>query len=543
MAKSKQFEREQKRRRELLTLRPARVVFMTALPLLAYSLLSMALQFFDVLTVSKIDQNMVSTVSFVGDIQNIVDVLFMSMSVGLGIRISQAFGAGDTEAIKRDISTIFFFVILVSISFISFCIPFSNSILKFCGIPTEILDMGSKYFSFSILTSFISSINVIYFASLKARGRTKVVSLCNMLLLILKLGNNLLVMRTINNGTLSKELAVVLLPMATFGSQLAVWFIAMYGLLRKDSIYRVSTKYVNYNKEFFLPFFKLTLPIILIKVINAFSKIICNSQYAAYGSAGLAAFTCCNKICSLITSPLNAFQDAQTTVIAANLGNHDYERVKKTMSDSLWLTLGFVSILFTAVSLGSENLISYFSNGDVTLSDNIRNLFRIERLDSLFMALDCVCSAYLFATKKTKFKTVSSLLQKIVLRIPLLYLLINVYGLGIEAIAIAILTSNIVTSIFTAITYLFVRRDYESKLQKNVSAYNKLIDAIRALGRLDAFDEKGNTLGIEIPTDILDIMKERYGVEIETAKLEEEYKYALIEARIDELEKQENAYA
>ena len=300
MAKSKQFEKEQKRRRELLTLRPAKVVFTTALPLLAYSLLSMALQFFDVLTVSKIDQNMVSTVSFVGDIQNIVDVLFMSMSVGLGIRISQAFGAGDTEAIKRDISTIFFFVILVSISFISFCILFSNSILKFCGIPTEILDMGSKYFSFSILTSFISSINVIYFASQKARGRTKVVSLCNMLLLILKLGNNLLVMHTINNGILSKESAVVLLPMATFFSQLAIWLIAMYGLLRKDSIYRVSTKYVHYNKEFFLPFFKLTLPIMLIKVINQVSKIICNSQYAVYGSAGLAAFACCNKICSLI---------------------------------------------------------------------------------------------------------------------------------------------------------------------------------------------------------------------------------------------------
>ena len=68
--------KEQKKRYELLNERPAWIIFKTAMPLLFFSFMKVAFQFFDVLTISKIDQNMVSTALFVSDIQSILDCLF-----------------------------------------------------------------------------------------------------------------------------------------------------------------------------------------------------------------------------------------------------------------------------------------------------------------------------------------------------------------------------------------------------------------------------------------------------------------------------------
>ena len=179
--------KEQKKRYELLNERPAWIIFKTAMPLLFFSFMKVAFQFFDVLTISKIDQNMVSTALFVSDIQSILDCLFMAMAIGVGIRISQAFGAGDFDSIKRDLSTVFFAIIFISLFLVLICIPFAKPILRFFAIPEEMLEIGSTYFSISIFSAIFAAVNVLYFAGEKARGRTKVVSVCNIVQLITKL--------------------------------------------------------------------------------------------------------------------------------------------------------------------------------------------------------------------------------------------------------------------------------------------------------------------------------------------------------------------
>ena len=535
--------KEQKKRYELLNERPAWIIFKTAMPLLFFSFMKVAFQFFDVLTISKIDQNMVSTALFVSDIQSILDCLFMAMAIGVGIRISQAFGAGDFDSIKRDLSTVFFAIIFISLFLVLICIPFAKPILRFFMIPEEMLEIGSTYFSISIFSAIFAAVNVLYFASEKARGRTKVVSVCNIVQLITKLFFNFIIMYLINQNVLNKEHAVILLPLSVCVSQFLIMLFAFRGLFSKDSPFRVSFRSASFDKEFLSSYFKLTLPVILIKSMTPLAKVICNSQYAVFGSIGLAAFSCCNKICSIATAPLDALQDAETAVIAANIGNRKYERVRKTMHDSLWLVCGISIILFAVVFFVSETLIRYFAGGNEELLKNIRILYSIEKLDFIFMALDCIFTAYLFATKKTKLKTVSSFLQRFVIRIPLLYFLINHFGFGIEAIALSILISNIGATLFTIISYLYISRTYERKLKENEHAETRLIDAVRALGRLDAFDtDKGYSEGIKVPIDLIELMKETFAVNIKTDTLVNEYRYALVEARIDELEKQENSY-
>ena len=462
-------DKEIRKRNELLTERPAKIVFKIALPLLLYTFLKIVFQFFDVLTVSQIDPNMVSTALYVSDIQGIFNCLFISMSIGTGIRISQAFGANDPEAIRRDLSTTFFSIVFIGHIAVAVFIAFSKPILSFFRIPAEMLEIGSIYSSISIFGTVFGGINTLYYASEKARGHTRIVSICNILLLAAKLGCSSAIMFLISKGSISKESAVILVPLSACISQFLVMVIALHGFFTKDSPYKVSFKYAAFNKDFFIPYIRLTAPVFLIKSMTPVSKVICNSQYAFYGSIGLTAFACCNQMCSIVTTPLDGLQDAEITVIAANLGDHRYERVKKIVKESLLLTLGIAAVLFIMVSLASETLISYFANGDTELLINIRKLYRIERLDVFFIALDETCSAYLFAAKKTKFKTISTFFQRIIIRIPLLYILINHFSLGIEAIALSILISNISASLFTVISYFCIRKQEERSKEADLN--------------------------------------------------------------------------
>ena len=57
---------------------PTRLLVKTALPLLLYSCIQIAFQFFDVLTVANISQSMVSTVLLVNDLQMVFNMIFGS---------------------------------------------------------------------------------------------------------------------------------------------------------------------------------------------------------------------------------------------------------------------------------------------------------------------------------------------------------------------------------------------------------------------------------------------------------------------------------
>ncbi len=536
----KQAAKEYRRRLFLLTGQPQAVIFSVALPLLFHNSLNLLFSFFDTFTAAFMSMHVVTTVSFVADIRSALSTISGGLSVGAGIMISRSFGNGDDGEVRTQISTVFFLALFTAL-LLGLVLPFSRPLLRLCAFPQELLTGGAFFLSVSVITLVFSFINTIFFATEKARGRTKVVLYGNLLVLGIKTLLNAVIIALVSSGSLQGDFAMYLLPAASGLAFGVMTIFALRRLFSEENCYAVRWKDTAFKATFLGPLTRLTLPVFIEKFLVPFGKVICNGLYVGFGSVGLASYACSQRICALASTPLNSFKDAESNIISANLGNRDARRAVTFLLQTALTMLAVALLLFTLVSLFSGPLIRFFARGNEELAAGMRTIYRIERWAVFFDAIDGAACGFLYARKKTKLPTFVNIARLFAIRIPLFLLLTRVFGLGIEAIAWSILVSNGADAL---LSLLFLAHSVpELKRQSAIEATNneKLALAIEALARQDAFDE-GQTRrqGITVPEEVLDAMKKHYDGTLTPREMAIIYKEAMVEERIAALEAAEN---
>lgn len=544
MKNSKNPENELKRRQFLLTGSYIPVLLSVAIPLLSHNSLTIIFQFFDIFTAANMSMNVVTTVSLVTEIKAAVSTVCGGLCIGAGIMISRSFGRGDMEEVRSQISTVFFVGIIAAAILISLTVPFAVPILRLCALPEDLIPSTVLFFIISILTIVFGFINSIFFATEKARGRTKSVMYGNMLILIIKTGLNAIIITLVSTHSLAPSVAMYLLPISTGISCGTVTFIALIRMFSPKNMFHVSWKCTEFKKTFILPLAKLSFPVFIEKFLIPFGKVVCNGLYLGFGSIGVAAFSCTQRIVSLATTSLTSFKDAESTIVSANLGNRNANRAVYFLVYTTLVSCAVGFLLFVLTVVFSEQLIHFFAKDNLELADSMRIIYRIQRWDAIFVAIDGAACGFLYANKKTKLPTIVNIVKLFGVRIPLFLLLTRIYGFGIEAIAWSILVSNGMDALLSIVFVIHGIIDLKHTSAIEASNNDTLFSAITALGKWDAFDEfQANRYGIKVPAEVLSAMRTRYNATLTDKEMADCYKEAIVEARIEELEKMEEEAA
>ena len=537
-------ENELKRRRFLLTGSYIPVIFSVAIPLLSNTWLNIIFQFFDIFTAANMNMNVVTTVSFVTEIKASVSTVCGGLCVGAGIMISRSFGRGDMDEVRSQISTVFFIGIFAAVLLIASTLPFSAMILRLCSLPEELIPSSVIFFIISIFTIVFGFINSIFFATEKARGRTKIIMYANLLIIIIKTSLNAIIIALVSTQTLAPSLAMYFLPVASGLSYGTVTVIALKRMFSPSNFFRVSWRCTNFRKAFLLPLTKLSFPVFIEKFLVPFGKVVCNGLYLGFGSIGIAAFSCTQRIVSLATTSLVSFKDAESTIVSANLGNRNARRAVFFLLHTSFVSFVVGSLLFLLTVVFSEQLIHFFAKENLELADSMRIIYRIQRWDAIFVAIDGAACGFLYANKKTKLPTIVNIVKLFGVRIPFFLLLTRLYGFGIEAIAWSILASNGVDALLSIVFVIHALFDLKRTSAIEASNNERLFSAIKALGKWDAFDEfQANRYGIKVPAEVLETMRKKFGASLTSKEMADSYKEAIVEARIMELEKIEEEAA
>ena len=531
---------EHERRQFLLRGNPLAVILAVTIPLSFHNSLNLIFTFFDTFTAAHISMDVVTMVSFINDIRIALGTIAGGLSVGAGIMISRSFGNGDDEEVKRLISSVFFLTMFIGILIVGLVFPFAVPILRACAFPEELILSGSFYLSMNVLTLFLTFVNTLFFAMEKARGRTKIVMYGNLTVLIIKTLLNIAIVTSVSSGALEKRLAMYLLPVASGVAYGVMTLVALGKLFSPRNIYRVSWKSTNFKKTFLLPLAKLSFPVFIEKFLVPFGKVICNGLYVGFGSLGLAAYSCSQRILALSTTPLTSFKDAESNIVSANLGNRDAKRALTFLYQTTLVTLGIAGILFILIWIFNKPLTLFFAKDNAELARSIETIYRIERWDIFFDAIDGAMCGFLYARKKTKLPTIVNIVKLFVIRIPLFLLLTRVFGMGLEAIAWAILASNGADALLSVIFTIYAVKDLKKSSAIEATNNEKLTDAIKLLGQWDAFDEgQTHSHGISVPDSVLELMNKKYQGTLSGREMAIIYKEAIVFERIAALEKEE----
>ena len=161
-------------------------------PIFLYNLFNSFYAIIDAVVVSKINSTSVSAVASLSQIQHLLSSLGSGLAAGGGILVARHFGAGDTEKARfHSNQTISLSTIVIAL-LLGICIPFALPIMRFSGVPSELISIGTGYFIVQIITLAFMFYNSVFMAMLKAKGNTKIMFWLNILAMIVKLSLSLL---------------------------------------------------------------------------------------------------------------------------------------------------------------------------------------------------------------------------------------------------------------------------------------------------------------------------------------------------------------
>lgn len=444
-------EEELKRREYILNGSPYRVIFSIALPLVFYSSMSQIFQFVDTLIAANIGSSVIATVSFISQIQSMLTAITSGLAVGGGILISRCFGAGLMEDVRERISTLFFLSLGIGVAILACVIPGAYPFLKLLGMPKDLLKDGTIYFILDMIGLLFLFINTIYLSIEKSRGNTKKIMFYNLGVLVIKTSMNILLVYGFKGG-------MFVLPVATITAQGFLTIISIINLTSKKNPFRISIRACTFNKKFLSPLSALSIPVFLEKFVFSFGKVLVNSMCGSYGSSVVGALGVSNRLGGLSTNPPSGFQEAESSLISQNLGAGNRKRALGIFYRVFIINLIFSTVVFIITGVYKEFIINLFAKGDPVFANQIDKIYGYERLDAILVSMNTSVMGLLYGFGKTKISMILNMVRLFVYRIPSLYILMHM-NIGIEAVGIAMLISNCLTGLTSAIVAIvFIKK-------------------------------------------------------------------------------------
>lgn len=448
-------EKESRRRYMILNGAPTKTIFYIALPLVFYNSLHQVFQLADTLIAANMSAGVVSTVSFIAQIETMLFAIGTGLSLGGSILISRSYGAGNMEKVREQISTLFFSAIAIGAFILSLSLPLAYPFLKLLRMPQDLIGQGTLYFMLAITAIIFQFINTIYLATEKSRGNTKIIMWCNMLVMTAKTVLNFCAISLMKKELVSLDTAMLLLPAATIISQALLTVISLVNLTSKNNPLRISIKKCAFKKDFIIPLANLSIPVFLEKFIFAFGKVIVNSMCASMGSTVVGALGVSNRLGGFSTNPPTGFQEAESSLISQNLGNQNLKRALGIFYRTLLINISIASLFLILMLIFKDNIINLFAKGDADFAAEINTIYTYECWDSVLISINASVMGLLYGFGKTRISMALNLIRLFIYRIPPLFLLLNFTNLGVSAVGIAMLVSNGLVGITSGIVAIF----------------------------------------------------------------------------------------
>ncbi len=421
-----------------------RVIFMVCTPLALYQSLNQIFKILDAMMASHISAESVSAVAYLSQINLMLSAIGGGLAVGGSLKISQAYGAGDYELVKRRVNNLFAICGVLGL-FVLLCIlPFTTEFLKLAKTPVELIEIGKRYFIVELIGMIIGFFNNVYIAIERARGNSKRILNLNIISIAAKLLLTALFVYVLNAG-------ITMIAMATLLSNSIILVAAFINMRDKDNAFGFSLKKISLKKDITLPMLSISFPVIVEKVAFAFGKVVINSMSTMYGVLTVGSLGISNNIGGVTTNPQNGFQEGCAAIISQNLGGGKPYRAldafkKVVIINMLIGALGFV------LTVGFLDYISFiFAGNNVEFQEMIAKVYYYEAWGLVPLGINSAVMALLYGFGYTKLTLFINFSRVFLFRVPILWALQQFTNLGSESVGIVMFVSNALVGVLAVV--------------------------------------------------------------------------------------------
>ncbi|MBR6763230.1 MAG: MATE family efflux transporter [Clostridia bacterium] len=324
-----------------------------------------------------------AAVGSTGPIINTLIGFFMGLSAGMGVAISQHYGAKDEKGVHDAVHTSLFITLVLSVVFTFLGIALVPPLLRMMSTPEDVMPGATLY----LRIYFAGVIGLMFYnigsGILRAVGDSR-------------RPLYFLIFSAIVNTVLDLVFVVGFkmgidgVAYATIIAQVLSAILTLYVLARADGPYKVIFKDIKFNKAMTQRIVRLGIPTGLQQAITSFSNVFVQGYVNQFGSACMAGWSSYNKIDMFVMLPMMSISLASTTFVGQNIGAGQIDRAKKGTRVATGMSITVTVILMIPVMIFARQLVGMFNSDAEVLSYGAMLI----RLITPFYVLCCANQVY-----------------------------------------------------------------------------------------------------------------------------------------------------
>ena len=381
--------------------------------------------------------------------------------VGMGgaPQVSIYMGKKDYKTAEKIMGNCFVFLIFISIVLTGFLYIFGEDLLLIFGASENTIGYAIDYMNIYVIGTIFVQMALGMNMFITCQGFTKISMLSVVIGAVLNIILDPILIFNFNMGVKGAALATIISQAVS-----AVWVVSF--LAGKKSGIRLKKENFKVDFRILLPCLALGVSPFIMQATESVINICFNSSLLKYGGdVAVGAMTVLSTVMQFSMLPLQGLTQGAQPITSYNYGAGNPDRVKQSFKLLLISCFVYSMLLWSLVMIMPEKFVLMFNSAPELVSYGswaMRIYFAVLGIFGIQIA----CQQTFIAIGNAKTSLFLAVFRKIILLIPLIYILPNFFADKAMAVYLAEPVADIIAVITTAI--LFAR--YFSKTLKKMKA-------------------------------------------------------------------------
>lgn len=432
----------------LSTERMLPLVFKMALPAVAAQFVNLLYNMVDRIYIGHIPGIGTEALAGVGVTTSIIILIssFSAIVGGGGAPLAAiALGQGDRVRAGKILGNGFILLILFTIFTSLTVYLFMEPILIFTGASERTLIYAVDYLSIYLIGTIFVEITTGLNTFINSQGRPAI-AMCSVLIgAVLNIALDPIFIFGLNMGVKGAALATILSQACS-----ALWVLAF--LFSRRASLPLERKYMKLDRRVVISMFALGASPFIMSSTESLVGFVLNGNLKMFGDIYVSALTILQSAMQFGSVPLVGFAQGFVPIVSYNYGHGDKQRVKDCFRIVVTVMFSFNLLLMLFMILFPSTVASAFTS-DTQLIDTVRWAMPVFLGGMTIFGLQRACQNMFVALGQAKISIFIALLRKVILLIPLAFIL--PYFMGVAGVYAAEAISDAAAAICCTLLFLW----------------------------------------------------------------------------------------
>lgn len=428
------------------------------LPVLGALILQAAYGAVDLLVVGRFGSTAcLSAVSTGSQLMNLVTFMVTQLAMGATVLIARYLGEKKPEHIGAVLGgTTVVFAILATALFV-LLVFFAHPIAVLMQAPSEALGLTTRYVRICGMGIFFIVAYNMLAAIFRGLGDSKSPLLFVLVACLINIAGDLLFVAGFKMDAAGAAIATIM-------AQAVSVVLAIVILLKKDLPFTLKKSDFRLNPQC-RKFLQVGLPLALQEVLTQASFLALCAFVNRLGLTASSGYGVASKIVSFAMLIPSALMQSMASFVAQNVGASKPKRAKQAMFTGMGIGLVFGCAVFALVMLKGDVLAGIFSTDAEVVQKGFEYLKGFAP-ETILTAILFSMLGYFNGNNKTVFVMIQGLVQTLLVRLPMSYLMSIQPNASLTKIGLAAPVSTLVGVLLNTAFYLYFTHSQQKELQK-----------------------------------------------------------------------------